>query len=95
MEKWFGQLGSNKGLIKIAPGGRETLGKWERGSSIVAEHIKVLTDGGADPALGTERDGWGPGYGAASCPLLAQHQELLNLPPAWTRRFGKYGRGVK
>lgn len=62
MEKWFGQLGSNKDLIKIAPGERETLGNRERGSSsIVAERIKGLADTGADPALGTEGDGWGPG----------------------------------
>lgn len=93
MEKWFGQLGSNKGLIKIAPGGRETLGKWEHGSSIVAERIKGLTDGGADPAPRMEWDGWVPGYGAASCPLLAQDQELLNLPPALTWGFGKHGIG--
>jgi len=54
----------------------------------VAERIKGLAHRGADPA---------PGTGVRGCilPVLAWHQELLDLPPARTQSFGKHGRQVK
>lgn len=42
VEKWFGQLGSNKGLIKIALGGEEE--RWGNESVAAASWQSTLKD---------------------------------------------------